>query len=86
MQIAVSKDRFVSCSFYMNVVLKKKSNKNVKSSPKTGLQHVHLLNDDASAHKSSTVAQCFKSKMVNLLSLLPYSPDLAPSEFSSFRN
>ena len=53
-----------------------------KLHPKTGLQHVHLLHDNAQAHKSSTVAQFLKSENVNVLSHLPYSPDLTPCDFS----
>ena len=54
MQIAVPKGRGVSGSFYKNVVLKKLRTKMRKVRPKTGLQHVHLLHDNAPAHKSST--------------------------------
>ena len=48
-----------------------------KVRPKTGLHHVPLLHDNASAHKSSTVIQFLKSKKVSILSYPPYSPDLA---------
>ena len=55
-----------------------------KVRPNTGLQHVHLFDDNAPAHKSSTVAQFMKSKKVSLLSHSPYSPDLAPCVFRLF--
>ena len=45
--------------------------------PKTGLQHMHLLHNNFSAHKSLTVAQVLKSEKVNVLSHPTYSPDLA---------
>ena len=48
--------------------------------PKTGLQHMHLLHNNFSAHKSLTVAQVLKSEKVNVLSHPPYSPDLAPRD------
>ena len=56
MQIAVSKGRSVSGSFYKNVVLKQLRTKMRKVCAKTGLQHVHLLEDKAPAHKSWTIA------------------------------
>ena len=52
-----------------------------KVCPKTGLQHVHLLHDNASAHKSSTVAQFLKSEKVTVLWHPPYSPDLVSYDF-----
>ena len=36
-----------------------------KVRPKTGLQHVHLLHNNAPAHKSSTVAQILNIKEGN---------------------
>ena len=68
-QIAVPKGQFLSFgSFYKNL------NKNEKSIPKTGLQHDHLLHDNAPAHKSSTVARFLKSEKVSVLSHPPCSP------------
>ena len=67
----------MSDSFYKNVVLKKMRTKMSKVHPTTGLQHVHLLRDNAPVHKSSTVTQCLKSKKANVLSHPPYSPYLA---------
>ena len=67
-QIAVLKGRGVSGSFYKNVVLKKLRTNIREVCPKTGLQHVHLLHDNAPAHKSLTVAKFLKSEKVNVLS------------------
>ena len=85
MQTAVPKGRGVSGSFYKNVVLKKLRTKMRKICPEAGLHHVYFLYDNVSAQKSSTLAQFLKSEKVNVLSHLPYSPDLAPCDFSSFR-
>ena len=81
MQIAVPKGKDVSGSFYKNVVLK---NKTRKIRPKAGLQHVHLLHDNAPAHCSSAVAQLLKSEKVNVLSHTFCSPDLVPCDFFHF--
>ena len=57
-----------------------------KERPNTGLQHVHLLYDNAAVHKPSTVAQFMKPEKVNVLLHSPYSPDLALCDISSFRS
>ena len=73
-QIAVQKDD-VSGSFYKNMVLKKLPTKMRKVHPRTSLQHVLLLHDNAPALKATTVAQFLKSEEVIVLSYLPCSPD-----------
>ena len=84
-QVAVSKRWECVCIFYKNVVLKKKMRTKMrKARPNTGLQHIHLLQDNAPVHKSSTVAQFLKFEKVNLLSHLPYNPDLALCKFFLF--
>ena len=55
-----------------------------KDRPKNSLQYVHLLHDNAPAHKSSTAAQFVKSEKVSVLSHTPYSPDLAQCIFFLF--
>ena len=52
--------------------------------PKSGLQHVKLLHDNAPAHKASVVVDFFTSEKVNVLPHPPYSPDLAPCDFFLF--
>ena len=54
-----------------------------------GIWHVHLLHDNAPAHKSSTVAQLLKSEKVNVLPHPFYSPDCPlprphPCDFTFF--
>ena len=87
LEIAVPKRRGVSGSIYKYMVLKKLqtkiTNRNEKR-PKTCLQHVHLLHDNALGHKSSTVAQFLTSEKVSVLSHPPYSPDLALCGFFLF--
>ena len=81
MQIAVPKGRGVFGSFYKNMALKKLRTKMSTERPKNSLQHVHLLHDNAPAHKSSTVAQVLKSEKITVLPHPPYSLDTAPCIF-----
>ena len=71
-------------TFNKNVVLKqlRKNMRNLR--PKSGLQHVKLLHDNAPAHKASVVVDFFTSENVNMLPHQPYSPDLAPCDFFLF--
>ena len=83
-QISVPKGRTVTGKFYKNVVLRKLKNYYKSRRPKTGLNYVRLLHDNASAHKARIVTDFFESEKVTDLPHPPCSPDLAPCDYFLF--
>ena len=83
-QIPVPKGRCVTGSFYRDIVLTKLKKYYEKRRPVTGFKHVRLLHDNAPAHTCSIVTNILKSEKVTVLPHPPYSPDLAPCDFSLF--
>ena len=73
-------------TFYKRKILGKLNKCFEKRRPKTGLRGVRLLHDNAHAHTSSIVIDYLETKNVTVLPHPPYSPDLAPADFSCFRN
>ena len=47
-----------------------------------GFKQVHLLHDNTPAHNSAIVSNFLKQKKFSVLPHPPYSPDLAPCDFS----
>ena len=83
MQLPVPKGRTVTGAFYKNVVLKKLKAHFKRCRPKTGLQSLRLLHDNAPAYMTRTVTEFLESEKANVLPL-PLSPDLAPSDHFLF--
>ena len=84
MQLPVPKDRTVTRAFYRNVFLKKLKAHFKRRRPKTGLKYLHLLHDNAPAHKARIVTKFLESEKMNVLPHPPFSPDLAPCDYFLF--
>lgn len=55
-----------------------------KRRPRTGLRGLLLHHDNASSHTAKVTKELLRTSNVNLLDHPPYSPDLAPCDFSLF--
>ena len=75
MQLPVPKGRTVT------FVLKKLKAHFKRLHPKTGLEYLHFLHDNASAHKARIVNEFLESEKVNVLPYPPFSPDLVACDF-----
>ena len=69
MQLPVPKGRTVTGAFYKNVVLKKLKAHFKRHHPKTGLEYLRLLHDNALAHKARIMAE-----KVNVFTHSPFFP------------
>ena len=54
--------------------------------PKTGLQHLRPLHDNAPAHKTRIVTEYLEAEKVTVLPHPPLSPDLDPATIFCFPN
>ena len=66
MQLPVAKGRTVIGAFYKNFLLKKLKALFKRRRPKTGLKYLHLLQDNAPAHKARIVTEFLESEKVNV--------------------
>ena len=76
MQIPAPKGRTVTAKFYKNVVLRKLKKYYKTRRPKTGLERLRLLQDNAPAHKAHLVTEFLESEMVTVLPHPQFLPDL----------
>ena len=83
-KVMVEKGKSITRKYYKDVVLKKLKKYYQKRRPITGLKHIHLLHDNASAHTSVTVTAFLKKEKVIVLPQLPYSLYLAPCDIFMF--
>ena len=84
MQLPVLKGRNVTGAFYKNVVLKRFKVYLKRCHPKTGLKCLCFLHDNAPAHKASILTEFLESEKMNVLPYPPFSPELAPRDYSLF--
>lgn len=71
----------VTGTFYKEKVLSAVVQHYVTKRPQTGVRGVHLLHDNAPAHRSVIVQTYLKDNHIQVLPHPPYSPDLAPCDF-----
>ena len=83
-QVPCPSGHTVTGRFYKNSVLKKVKEFYNKKRPSKGWSGVHLLNDNASSHKSEVVKSFLASEKKKVLNHPPYSPDLSPCDFFLF--
>ena len=83
-QIPTPNGKTVTGKFYRDTVLKQVKKKYQKKRPATGLRGIHLIHDNASAHKSQLVQDFLDKEKVVQLPHPPYSPDLSPCDFFLF--
>ena len=83
-QIPVPKGRTATAKFYKNVVLRKLKKYYKTRRPKTGLKHLRLLHDNASAHKAHLVTEVLESEKVTVLPHSPFSLDRVPCDYFLF--
>ena len=83
MHLPIPKDRTVTGAIYINVDLKKLNVGFKRRRPKTGLEYLRLLHDIALAHRARTETEFLESEKVNVLPHTPFSPGLAPCDFSN---
>ena len=84
MQLPVLKGRNITGAFYKNVVLKRFKVYLKRCHPKTGLEYLCFLHDNAPAHKAKILTEFLESKKVNVLPYPPFSPELAPCDYFLF--
>jgi hypothetical protein len=51
---------------------------------KSGSKNLKILHDNAKSHITKTVTELLKKAGITIIRHLPYSPDLAPSDFRLF--
>ena len=71
-QLPVLKGRTVTGAFYENVVSKKLMAHFKRRRPKTGLKYLHLLHDNAPAHKARILTEFLELEKVNVLPHPPF--------------
>ncbi|XP_062578762.1 histone-lysine N-methyltransferase SETMAR-like [Saccostrea cucullata] len=80
-QIPVPESTSVTAKFYKEKVLTKVVSHYKETRPRTGTRGIHLLHDNAPAHKASIVTEYMTEMSIKTLPHLPYSPDLSPCDF-----
>ena len=75
--------RTVNAAYYSELLATDLKEK-LRSKQKTGGKRVAFLQDSARPHTAKTTMETLQKLKWNLLTHLPYSPDLAPSDFYLF--
>ena len=84
LQIPVPKGSSVTGKFYRETLLTPLVDFYQKRRPRTGVQGIKLLHDNAPAHKSATAQVYLKESGFDVLDHPPNSPDLSPCDFWLF--
>ena len=87
LQVPVPKGSSVTGQFYKEQVLEKVVKVYTERRPRTGTRGLHLLHDNAPAHKSAVVANYLQENNLKVIEHPPYTPDSSPLvTFGCFQN
>ena len=81
LQVPVSKGSSVTGQFYKEQILEKFVKVYTERRPRTFMRGLHLLQDNALAHKSDVVANYLQEMNLKVMEHPPYSPELELCDF-----
>ena len=80
-RVPVPEKRSVTGTFYKEKVLSAVVDHYATTHPRTGVRGIHILHDNAPAHRSAVVLEYLEEMKIKTLPHPAYSPDLSPCDF-----